>query len=710
MEGAFEDWQGHRLALVSDGSWRVSDHQEWQPNGGPWWYDVDFKDDHWVLAQELPNSPITETAKVLYNPLIWTKGMAGQWIWSPSITSENAYFRKRMSIPHDLQEAWIRISAGGGFRLMVNGQVIGSYSNPLETLGGAAPTRRVLMYDVTPFLQSGLNVLAVSTSKSVIQDGLLLDGVVIAKNRKPAWFATPDGWKTATVPSPGWSELGYDDRGWDPAQPLDHFSSERNLGLKKIIAMAQPSDGYRWSIMVAESLWVMAVALVVLWYWRTSANILARINSVELRRALNLQALAFALPTAFLLFLFLLRYDIRFNLAYPFQTQFILITLGLVLLVQLLLSTVRPATPQIVAARPTGEIHFPRLMEVCGVVLLLMAGFWIRLQAIDHQPLGGDEVTMAMFTQGVLAKGYPHFVNLQNLSEKILTTSESVPYFMALSAAFFEPIELALRLPGVFWGTLTLGLLYWMGKTLFDQKVGLLSAIIYLVLPSTIEMAHYARYPSQLQFFVLLTAYFLYRAVSPTRLNTRFLYLTLGCFIMCFLSWEGVLLFSPALLVGIVALKRTDLSWLKSQHVWIAGGILACVVFLQFSFRLLANTDRMGMGLGVSQISLVPLWLQPLFDPFSVFRNLLFFDYHHFIGVLALAGLPLCRTDKPLAYILTLLLTPLVVVSGFIETQSFRHVYYVLPFLLLAGAKGCLWLLDGPKRRILANSHSTSFQ
>ncbi len=360
----------------------------------------------------------------------------------------------------------------------------------------------------------------------------------------------------------------------------------------------------------------------------------------------------------------------------------------------MLLESVRPTEtgPDMELAHPARR--YRRSFMVLMVGFLVVSGFLLRLQDIDYKPFGGDEVAMLMWSQGVLAKGYPHIAASPQTAEKVYTTSEIVPYPMALSIAIFGANEFGLRLPGAIFGALTIIPLYLMGRTLFHARIGLFAAILYTFLPYAINMSQFARYVSQVQFFATLTGYLFHKAINPEKINTKYLYLAAVAYVFTYLSWEGSSFFLLGLFVGLVAFKARDITWLKERHLWQGVGLIMLAVALELVFRKLANVGHLKLGTGTSDISITPQWLQPMYDPYVYVYNFFYMKNVKPLTLVAAIGLPLVFKSRTLAYLYALVLVPLVLMTNFLEVRDFRHVYYILPFLVLLAAHASFVILD----------------
>jgi 4-amino-4-deoxy-L-arabinose transferase-like glycosyltransferase len=91
------------------------------------------------------------------------------------------------------------------------------------------------------------------------------------------------------------------------------------------------------------------------------------------------------------------------------------------------------------------------------------------------------------------------------------------PIYIFISRLFFKffPDEVwALVLPGVFFGSLTVYPLSFLARHLFSEKVAILTAILYLLNPLCWLQAERPTSDAEGLFFIMLSAYFLYRAFN----------------------------------------------------------------------------------------------------------------------------------------------------------------------------------------------------
>ena len=117
-------------------------------------------------------------------------------------------------------------------------------------------------------------------------------------------------------------------------------------------------------------------------------------------------------------------------------------------------------------------------------------------------------------------------------------------------------------------------------------------------------MAQFARYPQPVQFFVLLSAYGLYRGLICEPLNHKYLWLGGIANIFTYMSWEGAALYFPGLGIALIALRGKDIRWTKDKQLWLAVLALALVVFFQLCFRFTINRGLNLIGSGISDLTI----------------------------------------------------------------------------------------------------------
>ncbi len=700
VEGIYVDWHGIVHRILSDESWKVNCFEELQFPGGPRWYEPAFNDVHWKYAEAIGLPGFKDNSKVAYNPLIYEEKLRGQWVWSASI-SNKMNFRYSINVPNKIVEAWVRIAAYQSYSLFVNGILVNSnYDLPSISRAGDASEITLDIYNITPFLDSDPNILTVTTNVDHVSRGILIDGFAIDTNGQKHWFSTPGSWEVARI-----SARYGKDMQWEPVLSLSDLTPVQQSNLIKRIVDIQPPLRYQLVVFLKQTIFISLIAATILVFWIISSHLFANIKGVPLQTSLSTLGIAYLLPGTVLGFAILMGYDLHYDLSYPFQSKWIAVSIGLLLILNIVLLYGRklqqgdpynPSGKSLVENRVKNPISSAliRVKYSLLVIAIMIIGLFFRLYEIDYQALKTDEITSTLYTQAVLKKGYPSGTLSPHLPEKLLTTSEILPYLRVPTVKIFGPTEIGMRLPGVIFGTLTIGLLYLAGRIMFDSRIGLLAAAIYAGYPFSIEMTHYARYPSALEFFAFLTVFLFYKSLVSREKRVMFIYLNLIAFVFTYLCWEASGLLGPGLFAGILIMKGKDLTWLKEKHYWITGGIFALLVFFQLSYRYLVNQGRFILGTGMMDVSVQALWLQPGYNPWVFFKNFFLVGNNFLLSILLVVGLFFFLREKVFSYLLAILLIMGMLWTNILEAHAARHFYYLLPLLILLASCSLFKCLD----------------
>jgi hypothetical protein len=708
VEGLYEDSRGRSTRVVSDATWKAAVVQERQYPGGKQWFDLDVNDAGWQPAQPLGRPQLDDYSMVPYIPWLFTAPLQGEWTCPPQLTARHAYLRLTLDLPVGSQDAWLRISARQGYQLTINGLVVGGDLAQTEASPVSASAPTLDMYRIHPFLRRGRNVLAVSAYAEHADCGVLVDGVSIGRDGQRHVFGTPRGWKSAVAESPGWTALNYDDSQWIRVESRRPQTTTAAHQMRKRLVEVELPDDYWLKHRIGQTACLLLGTLIMFLLWQASASVLARLTVNDRDQWLLIMARTHVLPMLLLILFLLLGYDSRYGPAFPYQPVFLLLSLGLlwglqaVLLLAHLKASLIPRTTSSATRQTNSRIKtwwqfLVSYRYALGIIALMSLGFLLRLQDIRNEPFGGDETTTWFYSQGLLAKGYPQFKLSSNLPTKFLTTSELSSYPMALSTVIFQDQEFAMRFPALVFGVMTIWLFYLVGRTIGDRRVGLLAAAFYTLLPTAINLTHYARYPSQLQFFALLTIYWFYQAITmtndPRRLDRRYLYQATGAMIVTYLSWEGSAFLLPALFIGLLAVRR-DFSWLADKHLWYALGVIGAVVLLQLNFRHIANEPHLLLGSGIQKLGVTFQWSQPLYDPLVYVERLFGMEHHQILSLIAAGGILFFVPHTGVAYVMAVLVAGLAIITTLLEVSNFRHVYYLFPVLPLLTSLVTFQILD----------------
>lgn len=335
-----------------------------------------------------------------------------------------------------------------------------------------------------------------------------------------------------------------------------------------------------------------------------------------------------------------------------------------------------------------------KVISTLLLLILIAFGFFLRAEYMLGASLYVDEYTTIFAAQKIVAHGYPRFPSGVIYSRGLLFS-----YLDALSIYLMGFSSVSARLPGVVASTLTIPLIFFLGRRLFSRNVGLIVAVLLALSPGAIIWGSRARMYSPLLLFVVLSALFFFEGVIRKD-DVRQRRLFLCAFLLGLFTHLEALVLLPAFLVA--ALLRRGVRFFTRRGV-IRDLILGAAVIVG---RLVLFSKQSLPGQVVLSAPVRP-FIQPSFDladtlkavaPFFIQADRLPATLLLLLGVFYVAWRIWQRVSAPeeervedmaLSY-LYLLFGVVVLEILFIVGESWRHPRYLfltLPlFFLIAGA------------------------
>lgn len=347
------------------------------------------------------------------------------------------------------------------------------------------------------------------------------------------------------------------------------------------------------------------------------------------------------------------------------------------------------------ACAPESAVRRPVWPTAVAVFALILLTATVRLALINDSSLTIDEATLVEFARGILDRGYPYI--MVGTMEVPLATYELVPYPIAASMALFGTSELAVRLPAVLFASGTCVLIFFAAKRWFDFRVGLVAALLYALSPWAIYWGHNCFHPSQAQFFGMLTLMSAHRLLGDSPPPIWDNYRTAIFLSLAFLSWEGIGFMLPVIFVTGLVIRWGRWQWLQRLHLWLAVAVVATVVVLQGSRRVLLQVDYLMVGSGKSETSLPQLvFIQPDYNPWFYVSNFFGVESNIILSLVFFAGLLLLldRNSRNLRYVYVIVLTAIFFLTNFLSFTSAHYVYWVLPFFVIGVAAATFGFID----------------
>jgi len=138
-----------------------------------------------------------------------------------------------------------------------------------------------------------------------------------------------------------------------------------------------------------------------------------------------------------------------------------------------------------------------------ALLAISLLGFFLRLYHLGKESLWGDEAYSFLVSK----------VGLEWIAH--LTSFDRHPplyyYFLHIWMKLFGTSDFALRSLSLVFGVLAIPMIYLLGRRLFNEEVGLISALILAISPFNVEYSQEVRMYSLLLFLALLSMYFFVR-------------------------------------------------------------------------------------------------------------------------------------------------------------------------------------------------------
>lgn len=257
--------------------------------------------------------------------------------------------------------------------------------------------------------------------------------------------------------------------------------------------------------------------------------------------------------------------------------------------------------------------------------------------------------------------------------------------------------EISVRLPSVFLGVATVGLVFLLGKELFNKKIGLLAAFLLAIAPLHVYYSQEARMYVFAAFAVSLSFYFLQRLIA----NKKGAGLGLVISLVLVLSSDYLAyLVIPAQIIYLIWVKKLRKEVLMSF-------LVVGVIFIPWLAIFPAQLKK-----GINTASILPGWTHVVG---SNFKDLILFPVKTFFGRVtildkslyaAVAGFTgiifgsiflygLKKIDREIKLLVCWLLVPVVLafmISLFIPVLAYFRMIFILPAFYLVLAKGLIGL------------------
>jgi 4-amino-4-deoxy-L-arabinose transferase-like glycosyltransferase len=551
----------------------------------------------------------------------------------------------------------------------------------------------LVAYNISMWTKAGPNLIVVRVHSAFGPVLLCAAGHTYVTDGVVDKFATDDSWY---VSSHGLSvPIGKPTR----ALVVGDYGAQPWGSLPQVVSSHQSLPGEDLRLYTYWAALTSVIVVIVLLLWLTIPAICAQLRSRDRAQLWTSDAFLHLPVTSLLMFLWLLSFDVRFPSDFCF-TPIVAVTAVAVFVASKLWLLADGSEPSPKTLSMNSLKANVALYWTIALVIIVLMGLGIRAYGLLDASFAHDEASMARFSRGILTAGFPHVVN--GSFTRWLTTYELITYPLALCSWLMGPSVLAYRLPALIFSTLTIGLVGWLGYRIFDRRIGLVAAMIYAFLPSSVAWARDGFYPSQECFFAVSTYWLFYEAIRDEhRLNHRYLALSAITFLLTYLSWEGSGFILPSLFVTLIVMRWDRLEWARDRALWRLAGVVFTVVVVQLCIRqLLMIPDYLGIAYDLSEVSTpAPVFLERnVFHPFYYVTSFFFAENRTVLSLLALSGVCALRPNRGLRYVWVLLVTLELCYSGFLPNYAPRYYFQAQPLLVLAAVGLYFHIADAVRR------------
>lgn len=239
---------------------------------------------------------------------------------------------------------------------------------------------------------------------------------------------------------------------------------------------------------------------------------------------------------------------------------------------------------------------WPTLRPYMPLLAIVLLGWALQLSGLETKSLWHDEL-------GTLRNSGWGGTWLDAIRNPLIIPTLPKPPLSFIVARTFLSLSdtvFALRLPSVLFATLTIPIIYALGRVLFGPRVGLLAAFLLAIAPLHVRYGQEARMYSMLAFFSILSLYLFWRAIRARSgiwwaLFAGATALNLYTHQFAFLSLGVTALFGLWLIVDARARPQFPF---RTWHFFaaLAGILLSYLPMISFFIEGLTSEEGLGGG------------------------------------------------------------------------------------------------------------------
>ncbi|MBR5247456.1 MAG: glycosyltransferase family 39 protein, partial [Lachnospiraceae bacterium] len=371
-----------------------------------------------------------------------------------------------------------------------------------------------------------------------------------------------------------------------------------------------------------------------------------------------------------------------------------------------------------IATIKIGNKNIPLMGVILGVIFV--TGSFLRLIALPMSPMGlhQDEAHCVYNAWSVMNYGVDSYGNYRPI---YYTTGMSIlySYLQMPFIALFGINTWTIRLPQAILGSLSVPVMYGLGKEMRGPKTGIAFAALLAINPWHIQQSRFGLDCNLAVAMFLFAIWFLCRYLNGKRKSiwgaSVFFGLTLYCYA---LTWVVV----PVFLVLTVIFFRKRILWNRSLmgpvmllflfalplllFLAVNMGLIPAIQTPLFSTPVLADMRTGEMALSLSNLKRRFLWLVAMLwsqhDDMWWMSNATVGSYYYISAPFILLGIAYCvkvfwqnlfqKKELPLFFVVALWFGAGFLAGCNIDLAKFHKVNYIHTPIIIFGAIGVIWL------------------
>jgi len=285
---------------------------------------------------------------------------------------------------------------------------------------------------------------------------------------------------------------------------------------------------------------------------------------------------------------------------------------------------------------------------ILAVSFIVTAGFLLRLYCLSCQSLWYDEI----YTGG--QNTLPFFEMI-----RIVLVSPFPPLYhiiMNIWLKIFSFSEFSLRFPSLLFSTLSIIYIFKLTKELFNEKAGLIAALLLSISPYSINYAQEAKMYSLLWFFGVLSFYFFYRFIRDDKTHKLIWYIAAAA--ICIYTMYIGFIFIIVQNIIFFSFYYKD----KSRK-WLLGQLAIIILYLPWLYFFIYNALHKS---GIQWIPRIGDYYALLRECFLLVTGLMIgktniLEIFFYLFLIILAFVPVSRLTKNDAGVILWIIIPLII-------------------------------------------------